>query len=224
MLMREGVSGYGVYWMLLEMLRDSENLSMFYFPESFAYALHCQDVGLVERVCRDYGLFEFDKDDNMSSPWLNRAMGAYSDKKAALQEAGRRGAAKRWGKAAASDSHPIATPSLEDSHPIAYNITQPNITLHNPTPSGAGSGRVISEDFVKEMVSHSPSGCSWGYIAQVCFSYGMVEEDCFRLIEAVDNGSLSSSKYRTFVDTVKRIQTDKFRPKHPLKFFLSKIQ
>lgn len=223
LLMREGVAGYGVYWMLLEMLRDAKDFRMFFFPESFAYALHCDDVNLVARVCKDYGLFKFDDDGFMSSEWLEEAMGEYSDKKAKLQEAGRKGAAKRWAAAHGTDGQAIATPSKEDGQAIAYNITKCNVMQDNMTlPNLTGSPKVGVE-YLELLCSTQPEGHAPGYVAQVCMQYGMTEAACNFICERSDNAAMGHPIFVKFKTIVGRIQREKWTPKHPDSFFLKKL-
>ena len=223
MLMREGVSGYGIYWMLLEMLRDSKDYKMFYFPESFAYALHVQDVAQVERVCKEYGLFTFDKDDYMSSAWLLEAMGEYDDRKAKLREAGRRGAARRWASPSTTDGEAIATPSTSDGEAKAHNVTLPNVIERNITLPTEQAGRAVDEELVNTLAATSPEGHAPGYIAQVCLYYGMKEETLNALCGATNNADITNPTYKNFCALVKRIQGEKWVPKHPDAFFLAKL-
>jgi hypothetical protein len=223
MLMREGVAGYGVYWMLLEMLRDAPEFRLFFFPESFAYAMHCNDVDMVTRVCKDYGLFEFDEKEYMSSSWLHEAMGEYSAKKIKLQEAGRRGAAKRWAAARDTDGQAIATPSMEDGQAIAYNETQHNITQHDitlPDPSGS---RKVGVEYLELLCSTQAEGHAPGYIAQVCMQYGMTEATCDFICEHSNNAETTHPTFVKFKTLVGRIQREKWTPKHPDGFFLKKL-
>ena len=223
MLMREGVAGYGVYWMLLEMLRDAKGFRMFFFPESFAYALHCNDVNLVARVCKDYGLFKFDAEDFMSSEWLEEAMGEYSDKKAKLQEAGRKGAAKRWAAAHGTDRQAIATPSKEDGQAIACNITQHNVTQDNLTLPDLTESPKVGVEYLELLCSTQPEGHAPGYVAQVCMQYGMTEALCNFICERSDNAAVSHPIFVKFKTIVGRIQREKWTPKHPDSFFLKKL-
>lgn len=234
MLMREGVAGYGIYWMLLEMLRDAPEFKMFYFPESFAYAMHCQDVDQVTRVCKEYGLFKFDDKDYMSSEWLEDAMNEYSDKKAKLQEAGRRGAAKRWASAHSSDGQAIATPSVEDGQAIAYNntqsiVTQQNITLPNLDAKVDWRGvlsiesQAVSMDYVTVLCETAPKGHAPGYVAQICQRYKISEAVCNFICERSDNANLTNPTYNKFCALVRRIEQEKWHPEHPANFFLSKL-
>lgn len=223
MLMREGVSGYGIYWMLLEMLRDSKEYKMFYFPESFAYALHVGDVAQVERVCKEYDLFTFDESDYMSSAWLLEAMGEYDDRKAKLREAGKRGAARRWASSSNTDGEAIATPSVNDGEAMAHNVTLPNVIERNITLPTEQAGKGVGEELVNILAATSPEGHAPAYIAQVCLFYGMKEETLNALCEATNNADITNSTYKQFCALVKRIQGEKWVPKHPDAFFLAKL-
>lgn len=117
MRIREGAAGYGIYMMLLELLRDADGRKVFYFPEGLAYAINEPDVELVKRVCEDYGLFNLDKEDYLTSPWLDAQMAEYDAKKQAAIEAGRRGAAKRYAKQNQEENQePGAAPSVKATH------------------------------------------------------------------------------------------------------------
>lgn len=96
--MSEGVAGYGVYCMLLELLRDAENRELALNPRNLAFALNVPDVDLVDRVLHSPGLFDLSKEGKFSSPWLSLVLQEFDAKKAAAKEAGRRGAAARYGK------------------------------------------------------------------------------------------------------------------------------
>lgn len=223
MLMREGVEGYGIYWMLLEMLRDCPDYRTFFFPESFAYAMHCTDVDKVTRVCKDYGLFTFDDSDNMQSPWLCEVMGEYDDRKAKLREAGRRGAAHRWRSQEKEDGQAIATPSMEDGQAIAYNATLPNMTLPDITLPNLSSSPRVSQELVEAISITQPKGHAPGYVAQICLQYGMCEGTLNFLCEHSNNADLTHPTYKRFCALVRRIQDEKFTPKHPDGFFLKKL-
>lgn len=128
----EHAAGYGIYMMILELLRDQPNYKIAYKPAHIAFAINEPDGELIKRVCEKYNLFTIDEDNNLSSPWLIEALAALEDKRAKLKEAGKNGAAKRWSKDSSSnnvsseeDNHPIATPSNNigggNNHPMANN-------------------------------------------------------------------------------------------------------
>lgn len=219
----EGASGYGIYWMVLELLRDAPGFKYSSSPKAIAFAINEHDSALVERVIRNYGLFDFDDDGLLMSPWLLEAMGAYSDKKQKLQEAGRRGAAKRWAAAHGMDGQAIATPSMEDGQAIAHNITihnatEPNITIPDPT-----DGERVDVEYLDTLCKTQPAGHAPGFVAQVCLKYGMLRTTCDAICERTDNANTSHPTYGKFVALVKRIQGENWTPKHPDGFFLKKL-
>lgn len=129
MRIQEGSAGYGVYVMLLELLRDAENRQLVCNPKHLAFAINEPDVSLVERIVQDYGLFNLLEDGKFCSPFLEAQMKEYDAKKAAAVAAGKRGAARRYGKPAEESAdgnidtagNPMGT--LKD--------TDSNITQHN---------------------------------------------------------------------------------------------
>lgn len=234
MQMREGVAGYGVYWMLLEMLRDCPNYRTFYFPESFAFAFHVPDVGLVERICKEYGLFEFDDNDYMSCPWLSSVMDEYDEQKKKRSEAGRRGAARRWAENNKDDGKAIALPSVDDGKAIAYNPMLFNATQDNatqPNEKGVKDWREVlsiespkvTMDIIAALCDTQQPGHNPGYVAQCCCQYGVTEAVFEYICERSDNANLESPVYKKFCALVRRIQQERWKPDHPANFFLSKL-
>lgn len=125
--------------MLLELLRDAEHRRLVFNPRHLAFAMNEPDVELVQRVVQDYALFDVGEDGRFSSPWLEQQMNEYDAKKAAAVAAGKRGAARRYGRPEPAEADEnrdpmggaMAAQSVPDS-----NITQPNTTnITNPTKS-----------------------------------------------------------------------------------------
>ena len=139
MRIQEGAAGYGIYVMLLELLRDSETRSLVMNPKNLAFAINEPDIALVERVIKDYGLFEVAPDGAFRSPWLIQQLEDYDAKKEAAREAGRRGAARRYGKQIeatnTSDRVPIGTPCPPPSVPYSNITNNINENKINPTKS-----------------------------------------------------------------------------------------
>ena len=96
MRQRWGSAGYGVYVMLLELLRESESQQVFYFPEALAYSLHEDNIEMLESVCRDFSLFTFTVDDIMSSPFLAMCQAQAEERAAKAREWGKMGAKARY--------------------------------------------------------------------------------------------------------------------------------
>ena len=69
--MNEGSAGYGVYVMVLELLRDAKDRQILFNSKKIAYAINEMDTALVERVIKDYGLFNQTPDNHIKSDWLD---------------------------------------------------------------------------------------------------------------------------------------------------------
>lgn len=118
-----------MYVMLLELLRDAENRQLVFNPKHLAFAMNEPDVELVRRVVQEYGLFNLDDQGKFTSPWLEAQMAEYDAKKAAAVAAGKRGAARRYGRPEA--------PQLEENRDpmggamATEQIPNSNITQYN---------------------------------------------------------------------------------------------
>ena len=94
--MRHKSAGYGVYFMILERLRDSEDYTSHRDYNVIAYDLR-EDASLIKSVVEDFGLFTISDDGKYfySQEFRERMAikDSVSEKRA---EAGRIAAAKRW--------------------------------------------------------------------------------------------------------------------------------
>lgn len=231
LLIEEGHAAYGIYWMVLELLRDCPNYRIGNNTKSIAWSIHCTDLDLVARVLKNYGLFDVDADGLLFSPWLLDQMASYDDKKRRLQEAGRRGAAKRFGKGEHGEA--IATPSIEHGEAIAilHNVTQHNVTLHNMTqPSGTDGldvmsviknpGQDVSAELLEALCSTAPEGHAPGYLAQVCIRYKMGERVLEAMQELTNNADLTNPRYKALCAKIRDMEAKKWSPNMPANFFL----
>lgn len=99
-----GAAGIGIYWMLIEMLRDQNDYRLSVNSLlAIAYDLHV-DEKIIKAIIYDYDLFKIDGE-AFYSDRLSRTMSAYNDKKTKLVEAGKRGAEARYKP---GHGHPIA--------------------------------------------------------------------------------------------------------------------
>lgn len=231
LLIEEGHAAYGIYWMVLELLRDCPDYRIDNNPKSIAWSVHCTDTDLVARVLKNYGLFDVDSDGLLFSPWLLDQMESYDDKKRRLQEAGRRGAAKRFAKG--GDREAIATLPTEDREAIAiqYNVTQRNVTQHNVTqPSGTdgpdvdfickNQGPEVSVELLEALTSTRTEGHAPGYLAQLCMHYHMGESVLEALQALTNNADLTNPRYKALCAKIRDMEAKKWRPNMPANFFL----
>lgn len=89
-----GAAGYGVYWMLVERLREEQDYTSDRDYDMLAFDLHV-DTELIRSVIEDFGLFEVSEDGKFfHAPGLDERM----ELKDMRSAAGKKGAANRWGK------------------------------------------------------------------------------------------------------------------------------
>lgn len=91
-----GMEGYGIYWMLIETLREQPDYT---YPVANIPALgrrYNTTTEKVETVVCNYGLFTVKDDKIFFSDSLNRRMLVFEEKRAKRSEAGRLGNAARW--------------------------------------------------------------------------------------------------------------------------------
>ena len=97
--MQFGMEGYGIYWAIIEMLRDSTDYRMQTQFERIAFELHADSVR-VESILQDFELFESDGEYFWSESLLRRMqIKEEKSKKASLS------AKSRWDKAKAVRTH-----------------------------------------------------------------------------------------------------------------------
>lgn len=155
--------GYGLYWALIEKLRESKDYTLKADYNVLAFDLR-SDAALIKSIINDFGLFAFTENGEcFYSESLIMRMKPLDEKKAKLSNAGKRGNEKRWNndvltsppdrhpikKQSPPDKNSIATQSPPDRHPIA-SLSQEEIRREEkreedniipPTPPFEGGGR-----------------------------------------------------------------------------------
>lgn len=122
--MRHGAAGYGVYFMLLERLRDDADFMSVKDYNMIAFDFRV-DAAIVKSVVEDFGLFTFTDDGKcFFSESLNRRMDVKQSIRRRCSDAGKSGADKRWLKVE-------ATPDEEKKDiPAPTVVAQPAPTSH----------------------------------------------------------------------------------------------
>lgn len=124
---QEGAAGYGIYVMLLELVRDSEDQQVFDDPESLAFAIHEDDIAMITRVCHDYSLFTLTDDGYLRSPFLAMCQQQADERAAKAREWGLKGAKARYSRNSAQQSTPQTTPDPQE-------LMQQSSALHGNKP------------------------------------------------------------------------------------------
>lgn len=253
MRIQEGSAGYGVYVMLLELLRDAENRRLVFNPKHLAFAMNEPDVELVQRVIQDYGLFNLDDQKRFTSPWLEAQMAEYDAKKAAAVAAGKRGAARRYGRVAEESSGevrvPMGSPMATEQAPNG-NITQYNDTNEIKSTKSkllgmswkgwdgehlfqlARKKEPLIDDMSREVIKSQQGkfnakagreNHNLGAIVDVC-DYFKVGVGMFRfLAEYTNYGRIASPELVRLLELRKECQRTQFVPKYPAEYILVKL-
>lgn len=130
--MKYGAKGYGIYFMILERLRDDSNYMSIKDYNIIAFDLR-EDAAVIKDVVEEFGLFAFTDDGKcFYSESLNKRMALKDEAKKKKSEAGKKGARSHWGKNAKADptdknSNAIAVPSKKDNSAI----TPPRVSDSN---------------------------------------------------------------------------------------------
>lgn len=109
--MRHKASGYGVYFMILERLRDSESYMSVKDYNVIAFDLR-EDAALIKSVVEDFGLFTFTEDGKcFYSEELTERMLVKDSARKKMSEASK----KRWGKDNYQESTDIGSYNYQES-------------------------------------------------------------------------------------------------------------
>ena len=123
--MRHKSAGYGVYFMILERLRDEPDYMSVKDYNMIAFDLR-EDASLIKSVVEDFGLFVFTEDGKyFYSESFKRRMEIKDEKNKKRSEAGKIGLEKRWNKSEkiAKDTKSVANATKNDSNAIA-NVSE----------------------------------------------------------------------------------------------------
>ncbi len=117
-----GMEGYGIFWVLIETLRDQPNYK---YPVANISAIarrYNTTTEKVRAVIYGYELFVVEADVFFYSESLNRRMETYNSLKSKRSESGRLGNAKRWGV-----SQSNRTAITEQSQVIANKVNESKV-------------------------------------------------------------------------------------------------
>jgi hypothetical protein len=96
--MKKGAAGYGVYFMILERMRDEEDYTCAKDYDMIAFDLR-EDAELIRSVVEDFDLFCFTNDGaSFYSPSFMKRMDSKDGVSKRRSESGRKGAEARWQK------------------------------------------------------------------------------------------------------------------------------
>ena len=133
--MKHKAAGYGVYFMILERLREEEGYMSVKDYNMIAFDLR-EDASLIKSVVEDFGLFVFTEDGEY---FYSESFNARMEKMETTSEnrsiAGKIGAEKRWGKKRGLVSNNQGVIVMEDGKTMANAIETDGKTIANAIKS-----------------------------------------------------------------------------------------
>lgn len=246
MRMSEGAAGYGIYIMLLEMLRSMETYSIKWEPSVIAWSIHEPDQELLVRVVQNYGLFELSADGQLSSPWLCQVMAAHEEKRSKLSAAGKKSAAvkKERKEESATSLSGGGQPSSNhvDNKSQQSNLKEINQKKEiNPSQPQVDGEEVdiFSDDYISRVGKakteiFSPDLHAMGldgdarHNPQVlitrAMNYRMTVDQFDVLFKATDGCLIGSPRFVALIAAFKHCEQSQFVPTYPFEYFMSRLK
>lgn len=245
MRMSEGAAGYGIFIMMLELLRDSENYRQHYDPAVIAWAMHEPDIDRLKRVCQDYNLFQIDENQDISCPWLISTMAAHEERRQKLSAAGKKSAAvKAERKETSSTTLP---PPSQGGCNVVERVTQQNINKDKSeknkksplTPIVAGERiNVFDKDFISAVgkskgAAYDPACNEFEHmndkqhninpIMAAAVTYKLTRDQVCALMVATHYGLIGCPELVALLSAFRHCKDTQFKPTYPFEYFMSKI-
>lgn len=243
MRMREGSHGYGVYMMLLELARDAENNKLANNPKHLAFAINEPDEELVQRVIRNYGLFDTDKNGGITSSWMASALSSYEEAKNRASEAAKKAAAARWHKkeapampnnAPAMQTHADAMPNKTNQENNIKQDQEDKPTKSKLRDMGWGSwtgdrlcfvaretSLPITDDDVESNRKLSNNSHNLECVARCAMELGVTLGVLEFLEEWTDRGLVGGKNLMYLIKFTERFKKGEFRPKYINEYVLT---
>ena len=143
--MKYGAEGYGIYFMILERLRDEKHYMSVKDYNMLAFDLRV-DASKVKAIVENFGLFAFTENGEcFYSDGFNKRMEIKDEKSKKRSEAGKKGAEKRWQKKSNANGKSIALPLGKDSKESKVNNTKEEESKVNNTDQTVPTSKIQEE-------------------------------------------------------------------------------
>lgn len=246
MRMQEGAAGYGIYVMILEYLRSSDDYRIKSDTAVIGWQIHEQDLALVERVITQYELFDLSKDGYLSSPWLNACMADHEARRQKLSAAGKRSAANKAAKV-----NQVATTLTGGGQPRSHNVgdlaQQPPTYTDNHTdnlnPSGHNGGTGVEGYFTPGMISKIGKDKSGTADVEKCrltlpkdsdhnpdiiisriVEYGLTYNQVMALYNVTDGCQIGGARTVALLGAFRHCRQTQFKPLYAYEYLISRIK
>lgn len=245
MRMTEGSAGYGIYIMLLELLRDSDGLKTAYDPAVLAWALHESDQEKLRNVCEKYGLFEISDQGEISCPWLTEIMAEHTERRQKLAEAGKKSAELRKQRANKAEttlnnmgggtSNQVDSAAQQTT--LDYKTTEENTDIKAiydivdrtgifSNESIRAVGRCVDDPFMmtdEQLIQFSDKNHDYSVIGMVARKFNMNITQYSALRQATNSALVGSPEFLALRQAFDHCAKTGFSPKYPYEYFIRKI-
>lgn len=119
-----GWEAYGLYWALIEMLRDASDYMLKANFKVLAFSLHTTP-DLIQQIICNYGLFSFSED---QQSFFSSSLTKRMEEKEVLSKKRRASAGNRWGKTSADDAN---------AEQVECNCNANAMQMHSETDANA---------------------------------------------------------------------------------------
>lgn len=221
--MRHKAAGYGVYFMILERLREEDGYMSVKDYNMIAFDLR-EDASLIKSVVEDFGLFVFTEDGKyFYSESFNRRMDIKDEKSRIRAEAGRKGSEKRWGNgkqmanAIANDSKTIANAIENDSK---KSKEKKRISPPQSPTGGSGGGEIFFNLSGDDTPPSDGVQRNYEGLMRNLSLLQLPPDEYNRICELSNYGEIGNPVWKTFED----IRSSGGKITQPGKFILSRLR
>lgn len=160
--MRHGWEGYGIYWALIERMREAANYACVCDYNVVAYDLRT-DSAKIKSIIEDFGLFAFEAGTDgrkyVYSESLRRRMSAVDELGEKRSNAGKKGMLSRWGSVEnVEDNNSVITKLYQKNNKVItrYNNTKKN-KINNNSSTTTAPARVKAENLPEKFSKKNPA-------------------------------------------------------------------
>ncbi|MDU1905058.1 MAG: DUF4373 domain-containing protein [Dysgonomonas sp.] len=186
-----GCEGYGIFWILVETLRDQQ--PDFKYPLILVPALARRYNTTAEKmktVIGSYGLFKIENDEFFFSESLNRRMNIFLEKKKKLSEAGRRGglaSKKATLKPGLSIGQAIKRKEIKENTLFESNNKEREINLLEELPPNDNVSR--NWEGLKRHLGNFKGNIADKNAIVILSNYGEINHPIWKLLSEVQNSN-----------------------------------
>lgn len=157
--MKHGWEGYGLYWALIERLRESANYSCVCDYNLIAYDLR-SDANKIKSIIEDFRLFDFATDENRGKLLYSRRlledMYLKDDAREAKIEAGKKGAEAK--KKKAEPKQTLSTPQADLKHTLSSAKADPKQCSSTP------QANIIEDNIIEDNITTTTTNAREGEV------------------------------------------------------------